>query len=369
MGKRDNGSGTIRKVTGANGVRYYAYAPARYEIVNGAPKCIREPLGGFKKRSDARATLDAYARKPLSKYNYTLQQTYEEWKTTAFQDIEKSTRDNYTAAWAQIELAAPLLMDTQMLQITTGQLRQIFDYWMSEHEVTIIKGGQKKTVLKGPLGKSSMQKIKALLTQLYDYAMANKICDMNYASLVKIPRSAQSGTKRAFTDAEFQTLQKNWSTVSKADAVYALCYLGFRVTEFCLLTPSDYDPNTKTLRGGIKTEAGHNRIVPVHPNIVPIIEKWVGRGCEALYADESGKPYNKDRFKRGVWEPAIRALGLSDDLKPHSARHTCATRLSAAGVKPEDIQMIMGHADFSVTANTYINQDIGTLISAMQKVT
>lgn len=369
MGKRDNGSGTIRKISGANGVRYYAYAPARYEIIDGIHKCVREPLGGFKKRSDARAALEAYAIKPLSKYNYTLEQTYIEWKSSAFPDIEKSTQDNYTAAWAQIRMATPLLPDLPMLHITTGQLRTIFDYWMEEHEITVEKNGQKKTVIKGPLSKSSMQKIKALLTQLYDYALANKICDMNYASLVKIPRNAQAGTKRAFTDSEFQVLQMNWEKVSKADAVYALCYLGFRVTEFCLLTPADYDPKAKTLRGGIKTEAGQNRIVPVHPNIVPLVEKWAGRGCEALYADESGKPYNKDRFKRGVWEPAMRALGLPDDLKPHSARHTCATRLSAAGAKPEDIQMIMGHADFSVTANTYINQDVNALRHAMDKVT
>lgn len=369
MGKRDNGSGTIRKVSGANGVKYYAYAPARYEYVNGKSKCVREPLGGFKKRTEARAALENYERKPLSKYTYTLRQTYAEWKAVAFQDIEKSTQDNYTAAWSQIEAAAPSLPDVELIQITTGQLRQIFDFWMTEHELLIDKDGQKKRVRKGPLGKSSMQKIKALLTQLYSYAMANKICDMNYATLVKIPRNAQAGTKRAFTDSEFQILQKNWNKVHKADAVYALCYLGFRVTEFCLLTPADYDPKAKTLRGGIKTEAGQNRVVPVHPNIVPLVEQWASRGCEVLYADESGKPYNKDRFKRGVWEPAMKALGLPDDLKPHSARHTCATRLSAAGAKPEDIQMIMGHADFSVTANTYINQDVTALRHAMDKVT
>ena len=62
----------------------------------------------------------------------------------------------------------------------------------------------------------------------------------------------------------------------------------------------------------------------------------------------------------------MQALGLPDDLKPHSARHTCGTRLSAAGARPEDIQAILGHADYSVTANTYINQDVSTLRKSIE---
>ena len=61
-------------------------------------------------------------------------------------------------------------------------------------------------------------------------------------------------------------------------------------------------------------------------------------------------------------------MGLPDDLTPHSARHTCATRLSKGGARPEDIQKILGHEDYSVTANTYIDQDVTTLRAAMAKM-
>ena len=367
MSKRDNGSGTIRKVNGANGTRYYAYAPAKYTCdEDGNYRCIREALGGFKRRSDARAALEEYARHPVSKYNYTLTDVYEEWKGPAFSDITKSTQDNYTAAWAQICAAAPATVKKQFREVTTGELRQILDFWTEEHEITVTsKDGTKKKKKAGPLSLSSLTKIKALLTQLYDYSMANNMIDKNYASLVKIPKGIKAGTKRAFTDAEFAILEKNWKTVPGADAVYALCYLGFRVSEFCLLSPSSYDKTAQTLQGGLKTDAGRDRIVPVHPNISDLIAKWAQADHETLYADEKGKPYNKDRFTRNVWKPAIKALGLPDDLTPHSARHTCGTRLSAAGARPEDIQAILGHADYSVTANTYINQDIAALRESM----
>ena len=62
------------------------------------------------------------------------------------------------------------------------------------------------------------------------------------------------------------------------------------------------------------------------------------------------------------------SLGLPDDLTPHSARHTFGTRMSAAGARPEDIQRIIGHTDYTMTANTYINQDIDALRAAIQKL-
>lgn len=196
--------------------------------------------------------------------------------------------------------------------------------------------------------------------------MSNNIVDKNYATLVKIPKGAEAGTIRAMTDEEFKILEKNWMNVTGGDAVYALCYLGFRVTEFCQLTTDSYNQSAHTLTGGIKTEAGRNRTVPVHSKIRPLVEGRISAGHKALYADKKGKAYNKDRFTNGVWKPAIEALGLPSDLTPHSARHTCATRLAAAGARPEDIQEILGHADYSVTANIYINQDISTLSKSME---
>ena len=57
--------------------------------------------------------------------------------------------------------------------------------------------------------------------------------------------------------------------------------------------------------------------------------------------------------------------GLSDELTPHSARRTFGTRMSAVGIKPKDLQRIMSQADYSMTANVYINQDDSTLKAAI----
>lgn len=369
MAKRENGGGTIRKVKGANGVKYYAYAPARYDYVDGERKCIREPLGSFIKKGDARDAIENYRRNPSPKYNYTMAMVYEEWKEVTFSEISKQTQYNYSAAWVQIREAWGHKIDIPVREITISDVKQVFDYWMEEHEVLRMGYGEKPARRKvGPLSKSALKKIKSTMKQMYDYAMAHHIVDTNLASLAKLPKEAAEGTKRAFTDLEFAKLEKNYRYAPGGEAVYVLCYTGFRVTEFCLLTKFSYDPKRKTLTGGIKTEAGENRVVPVHPKIQPIIERWYSDSKGPLFPRKDGKPFNKDSFRDQVWDPCMAALGLPDDLTPHSARHTCGTRLSAAGVPQEDIQAIMGHADFSVTANTYINQDISTLTQSMAKV-
>lgn len=366
MAKRENGGGTIRTVKGANGKKYYAYAPARYEYVDGVRKCIRDPLGGFLKKSDARQAIEDFQRKPTPKYNYTMAMVfYEEWKDVSFSELSSQTRCNYSAAWVQIREAWGDKIDIPVREITISDIKSVFDYWMEPHEVLRMGYGDKPAKRKiGPLSKSSMKKIKSTLKQMYDYCMAHHIVETNLASLAKIPKEATEGTKRAFTDLEFKKLEKGYKTAPGGEAVYVLCYTGFRVTEFCQLTKFSYDPKNKTLTGGIKTEAGENRVVPVHPKIQPIIERWYNASKGVLFAREDGK----HSFRDQIWAPYMAALGLPDDLTPHSARHTYGTRLSAAGVAQEDIQAIMGHADFSVTANTYINQDVATLTRSMAKV-
>ncbi len=356
MAKRENGSGSIVRRKLANGVKYVAYAPIKYEVVDDRMHPVRQKIGSFEKKSDARAALDDFLKHPSSKYNYTLRQIYEDWKAIAFADIQKQTITNYTTCWDKIcQCPSPAIADKRVRDITTADLRRVLDYYTCGDETA------------KPLSKSYITKIKALFTQLYNYALENNIVDRNYASLVKLPKM-QDTKARAFTDLEFAVLEKGWKTVPGGDACYVLCYTGWRVSEFCSLTKFSYDPKEQVLQGGLKTDAGRNRIVPVHKKIRPIIEQWYAASTGPLYPKEDGTAYNKDSFKRKIWDPCMKALGLPDDLTPHSARHTFGTKMSAAGVPAEDIQKIMGHSDYSVTANTYINQDISTLKSSVEKV-
>lgn len=130
------------------------------------------------------------------------------------------------------------------------------------------------------------------------------------------------------------------------------------------LTSFSYDSTNKTLRGGKKTDAGKNRIVPIRPKIQPIIENWVSKKGQTIFCKDDGTPYSSKYFREKCYYPALKEIGIRV-LTPHSTRHTCATRLAAAVARPEDIQKILGHSDYDVTASTSIHQSTETFQKAV----
>ena len=55
-------------------------------------------------------------------------------------------------------------------------------------------------------------------------------------------------------------------------------------------------------------------------------------------------------------------------LTPHSTRHTFASLSASAGMRPDNLQKIIGHADYSTTAEIYIHKNIAELKDEMSKL-
>ena len=49
----------------------------------------------------------------------------------------------------------------------------------------------------------------------------------------------------------------------------------------------------------------------------------------------------------------VKRASLPETLRFHDLRHTCATLLLKQGVNPMFVQDLLGHADISLTLNTY----------------
>ena len=61
----------------------------------------------------------------------------------------------------------------------------------------------------------------------------------------------------------------------------------------------------------------------------------------------------------------LSALGIKKK-SPHSTRHTYASMAVEAGIKPEILQKILGHADYSTTSNVYVHADVDALVAAAE---
>ena len=134
-----------------------------------------------------------------------------------------------------------------------------------------------------------------------------------------------------------------------------------------LLTKFSIDLDNWLITGGLKTDAGKDRTIPINKKIQPIIKKWYDRNGERLICNENGKAIGSRTYRENLYIPTLKAIGVRE-LNPHACRHTCATLLSKAGADTVAIQKILGHADYSTTANIYTHTDVEELKKAINMI-
>ena len=69
-------------------------------------------------------------------------------------------------------------------------------------------------------------------------------------------------------------------------------------------------------------------------------------------------------FRRRDYYPLLEKLKI-ERKTPHATRHTYASWARRSGMATEILQKILGHADYSTTANIYVHTDISELIAAV----
>ena len=88
---------------------------------------------------------------------------------------------------------------------------------------------------------------------------------------------------------------------------------------------------------------------------------------ELLLSGYAGRQTAK-RFRDKDYYSLLKRLGISRKT-PHSTRHTYASRARRDGMPPELLQKILGHSDYTTTANIYVHTDVQELINAVENNT
>ena len=120
------------------------------------------------------------------------------------------------------------------------------------------------------LSYSMQSAIKNLFGHLDRFAMELDIISKCYSSLLTSAPIPET-TKQIFTDEEVNRLWQN-QNINYVDSILFLLYTGFRISEMFDLKIENIDIKNQTMIGGIKTEAGKNRIVPIHSKIFHIVQ-------------------------------------------------------------------------------------------------
>lgn len=129
---------------------------------------------------------------------------------------------------------------------------------------------------------------------------------------------------------------------------------GIRVSELISLKLSDVNLRLEfvTCRDEHK-----ERTVPFGENARRALQEYLQRSrpklvhdreCELLFTNCSGEPMSRQGFWKIVKHYGKRA-GLSDEITPHTLRHSFAVHLLGNGADLKSVQELMGHSDISTT--------------------
>ena len=209
-------------------------------------------------------------------------------------------------------------------------------------------------------GYSTQGAIKNLLRHLDKFALELDIVTRCYSDLL-ISEPIPDTNKIPFTE---EAINKLWSIegVPWVDSVLAFLYTGFRISELLDLRTSNVNLDEGTLKGGTKTRAGKDRLVPIHSKILPLIQKRIEGGGEYLFGD-NGKKISIGTYYK-YWNEIMETVNLTHT--PHECRHTFRSRLDSAGANKRCIDLIMGHKSKDVGERVYTHKTVQKLREAIE---
>lgn len=350
--KLPNGFGSVYKLSGKRRNPWIARKTTGWETNDetGRAKQLYITIGYYPTRQDALAALVNYNENPydIKVDTITFAEVYDRWAEVHFKQIVPSAQRTWVSAYNH---SVPL-HKMRMKDIRANHLEE--------------------TINHADVGASTKQRMKSLYNLMYKYALKYEIVDKDYAALCdSVKRGKPTIVRIPYTDAELKTL---WDNVSYpfVDMVLIGIYSGWRPQELAILKVSDVDIEGGTFFGGLKTDAGRNRCVPIHPAIAHLVkanyDNAVAVGSDYLFNDENGQQgtyLTYDKYRRR-FEKINKKLGMSH--RPHDTRHTFITKAKDAGVNEYVLKLIVGHAIEDITEKVYTHRTMQQLQEEIAKI-
>ena len=212
-------------------------------------------------------------------------------------------------------------------------------------------------------GYSTQAAIKNLWGHLDRFALELDIINRCYSELLTSDPVPPTSRDR-FSD---EVIQRIWDHAGEpwVDSVLIFIYSGWRISELLELKKSDIDLQAGTMKGGTKTKAGKNRVVPIHSLIRPMVEQRMGEPGEYLI-QWNGAHCSQSQY-RIIWKGLVDRLQLPGT--PHSCRHTFESLLDSAGANRKCIDLLMGHVSKDTGNRVYNHKTLEELRFNIELVT
>lgn len=337
-----NRTGTITKLSGKRRKPWQAkrFVGWKVDDEKRTMRPVYRSIGTFAKKSEAMKALMKAAQSPEEKQKtYTLADVYAEWSERKYADVGEGMQRSYTNAWNYL---APL------------HSAKIADLTVSDFELVVERANVPRTV------RSTVQ---ILLNGIYNYAIAHDYTAKDVSAFTNFRADTKAKiVRKVFTPTEVKQLFTSDNV--KDQMILVAIYTGMRPNELIGLRNDEVDMENEYLRiRGSKTESGHLRDIPLHPDILPIIKanclKSAELNAREVFLSVRKKPYSYDTFYEYV---------DGKGHTPHDTRHSFVTYARRSGMDQLAVKKIVGHkTNRDVTEDVYTHVDDEFLQREMEK--
>ncbi|SFT60877.1 Site-specific recombinase XerD [Geodermatophilus amargosae] len=286
------------------------------------------------------------------------------------------------AVWAEQWLSAQVGLKPSSRQRYASLLRaHILPTW-GAHRLADVRHADVATwvarTLECGFAPATVRQAHRVLSLLLDLAVRDGRIPRNPAQRVPLPRVTRD-EPRFLTRDEVERLAD--AAGEDGDIIRLLAYTGLRFGEMAALRVRrvDFLRRRLTIAESVTEVAGQavfgtpkthqQRTVPLPELLVDTLsQRCAGKHRDDfLLTTSSGTVLRLRNWRRLVFDPAVRAVGLTD-VTPHDLRHTAASLAVASGASVKAVQRMLGHASAAMTLDVYsglFDDDLSDLAARM----
>lgn len=347
--RREKGTGTVSKMSGARSNPYMVRVPSEsYINLEGKKQIKYITIAYTKTKKEGIQILNKYLKQGRIYSTMTfaeLHEMFKAWKYPTIDDSMQSAHNNSFNACKKLHDRIFTEIDIELLQNTIDTCEKNYP---------------------------TLVKIRLYLGQLYRYAIMNNLCKKNYADGLCISKYAKNYLPRAQRDRiKIQHVKLFWEKSSSQyyQMILFMIYTGVRVSEMLSLLKKNVNIDDKYF-DIVKGKNGNSiRRVPIADAIFPFVKKWYENypDCDYLFTTENGKGFKYRNYYDSYFIPLMQECGF--DYTPHWCRHTFLSMMKECRADPIVTKKIVGHKySASLTERVYTHFDMEIMRQEINKL-
>ena len=237
------------------------------------------------------------------------------------------------------------------------------------------------------LSPAYVRSIMLIVSAVLRFAVENGMCDPLHTQINKPPIQPR---EPVILSRELQNKLENYLLQDIDETklgVYMSLYTGMRIGEICALSWEDVDLQnrviyvrhtvvrirteedgkviTKQIIDRPKTNASL-RCIPICSSLLNVLDAYAEHSCSE-YVISNNSQFVLPRTYEYRYSRLLKLSNIPH-INYHALRHTFATRCIESGVDVKSLSEILGHANVSITLNTYVHSSIELKREQLEKL-